>query len=441
MTYLIVQLTKDELLCARFQRKRGDLLFLAGGRQDLDPERPFTALLAELAGTRGEKEKIALALPADLIFLRELDLPISDRRKARQVLPLELKGETAIDTDQLVFDVVPLADGKTLAVWSKRETVAELLRAMTEAGLEPELVSAAPLHWPELLAPADYAEPVAITDGEALAVAQAGRLLFCRSLAGGDLAAEVTRTLAVLELGKGIKVREVLIHGAAARQPLPAATADLTFRPLPITGLLAQTFGADHATALDLASPCALAAASAAGSAVDFRSGDLAYTAGRELARRKLRLTLALAATLVLLVVAEAGVRYYLVKRDLASLDNSIAAIYREVFPNRKKPVDAVGELRAEIKRLAGRGEGSNVLATLTRIAELKGDDIIGIYEAEIDNGQLRLKGDARSFQAANDFRNRAAAAFGSAEVSEIKSKPDGTVSFVFRGSLKEEKK
>jgi general secretion pathway protein L len=375
------------------------------------------------------------------MFLRELDLPISDRRKVRQVLPLELRGETAVDTDQLVFDAVPLADGKTLAVWSRREAVAELLRTMTEARLEPELVSAAPLHWAELLAPADYAEPVAITDGEALAVTRGGRLLFCRPLTGDDLAPEVTRTLAALELSKGVMVREVMLHGAAARQPSPAATADLTFRPLPLAGLLAQTFGTDHATALDLASPCALAAATAAGVAVNFRSGDLAYTAGRELARRKFRLTLALAAILAMLLVVEAGVRYYLVRRDLTSLDNSIAAIYREVFPARKKPVDAVGELRAEIKRLAGRGEGSNILATLTRVAELKGDDIIGIYEAEIDNGQLRLKGDARSFQAANDFRGRAAAAFKGTEVSEIKSKPDGTVSFVFRGSLKEEKK
>ena len=86
MTYLIVQLTNDELLCARFQRRRGELVFLAGGRQDLDPARPFTATLAELAGARREEEKIILALPSTQIFLRELDLPISDRRKARQVL-------------------------------------------------------------------------------------------------------------------------------------------------------------------------------------------------------------------------------------------------------------------------------------------------------------------------------------------------------------------
>ena len=97
--------------------------------------------------------------------------------------------------------------------------------------------------------------------------------------------------------------------------------------------------------------------------------------------------------------------------------------------------------MRAEIKRLSGRGAGSNLLASLNKAAELKGEDITGIYEAEFDGGQLRLKGDARSIQAVNDFKARASASFSDAEVAEIKSKPDSSVSFLFRGTLKEEKK
>src|SRR6185369_6232364 len=101
-----------------------------------------------------------------------------------------------------------------------------------------------------------------------------------------------------------------------------AATAELTYRTLPLAGMLANAFGDDPATALDLASTCAVAVASVAGSAVNFRSGELAYTAGQNLARRKLRLTAALAVILVILIATETGVRYYLVQRDLASIDN-----------------------------------------------------------------------------------------------------------------------
>jgi general secretion pathway protein L len=51
----------------------------------------------------------------------------------------------------------------------------------------------------------------------------------------------------------------------------------------------------------------------------------------------------------------------------------------------------------------------------------------------------LRVRGDARSIQAVNDFRTRGAAVFAGAEVGEIKSRPDGSVTFSFRGTMKEE--
>ncbi|WP_243688874.1 hypothetical protein [Geotalea toluenoxydans] len=50
----------------------------------------------------------------------------------------------------------------------------------------------------------------------------------------------------------------------------------------------------------------------------------------------------------------------------------------------------------------------------------------------------MRLKGDAKSFQAVNDFKTKSASLLSGAEVSETKSKPDGSVTFVLRGTLKE---
>ena len=441
MTYLIVQLTNSEVLWGRFQRRRGELAFLGGGRHPLAGEPTFADLLKELSVSRREEEKVVLTLPSSSLFLREIDLPLTDRRKARQVLPLELKGETAIDTDELVFDAIPLADGKALAVWTRRAGVADLIRTMTEAGLEPETVSAAPLHWAELLSPSDTTEPVAITDGEALAVTQNGRLLFCRPLADVDPVAEVARTLAALELGKNIVIRKVLLHGELAHATVPPTSPGLTFQLLPLAGSAARAFAGDAEAARDLASTYAVAAACGSGAVVNFRNGGLAYTAGDASARRKLMLTLVLAAILIVALAAETTVRYYLVRRDLNSLDSSILTIYRQVFPSRKKPVDAVGELKGEIRRLSGSAATGSTLAALTKAAELKGDDITDIYEAEFDHGQLRLKGDARSIQGVNDFKSRAAASFSNSEVSEIKSKPDGTVSFQFSGTFTEEKK
>jgi general secretion pathway protein L len=180
-----------------------------------------------------------------------------------------------------------------------------------------------------------------------------------------------------------------------------------------------------------------VAAAVAEGSAVNLRRGALAYTAGHEKLYRKLRLTVGLAALVALLLLGESGVRFAMAKRDLASLDASIKGMYQEVFPGRKKAVDEVGELRAEIRKLEGAKISSNTLKVLKDLAEAKGDTVNGIYETELDGQEVRLKGEARSFQAANDFKARAGKLFEGAELSDTKSKPDGSVSFAFRGKLK----
>ncbi len=112
MNYLIVQLCGNEALFARFQHKRGGLVFVGASREALTEEGSLTALLAAAAAGAREEERIALALPPAHLFLREMELPIDDRRKLREVLPLELKGETALDSDELVFDALPLGGGK-----------------------------------------------------------------------------------------------------------------------------------------------------------------------------------------------------------------------------------------------------------------------------------------------------------------------------------------
>lgn len=445
MNYLIVQLSAEEAIVARFRKKAGKLVFVEGSRDIVDAEHPFPSLLAGIKAQEKEEEKIVLAIPPSLLFLREVELRLGDRRKVREVLPLEMKGETAVDTEELVFDALPLEGGKYLAVWGKQSDIAREIRTMAGEGMEPEVVTASLFHWQALLPEKESTTTVALTDGEALAVYDRGVPAYFRPLGRGEMAAEVTRTLAALEIAKGIKVGKVFLHGSAARNAAAVATSGtpegISFTILPVAGEFAATFSADPATPLDLAGAYALARACAYAEPVDFRRGSLAYTAGLAKARRKLRFTIFLAAALIVLLFAELGLRYFLVRKDLNSLNASIGSIYREVFPARKKAVDEVAELRSEIKRLGGAESGNSLLPVLKKLAELKGDEVIGIYETEIDGGEVRLKGDARSVQGVNDFRARAAGAFAGAELGEIKSRPDGSVGFTFRATLKEGKK
>jgi len=438
MNYMIVQLTGNDALFARFQLKRGALVFAGAYRETIDQAHPFATMLEETAAAGREAEKVVLVVPAAILSMREMELPLTDRRKIREVLPLELKGETAFASEELVFEALPLESGKILAIWCKRHDLAGKIAVMTDKGIEPEIVTASLFHWHALLPDGEKNGQIAISDGESLAVYKGGRPCYFRTLSPGDLGAEISRTLAALEIAKGTKVDKVLLHGAAAKTDAGLPSSPPNCVVLPGNNEMASVFGGLAAESRDLAGAYAVARACAMEEPVNFRNDDLAYTAGRKKALKKLRISLILAIVCIVLLFAETAVRYSLVQRDFDSVNNSIRSIYREVFPNRKKPVDEVAELRSEIKRLGGGGATGSLLSTLKKLADIKGADVAALFEIEVDGDQLRVRGDARSIQAVNDFRTRAAAVFTGAEVGEIKSRPDGSVTFLFRGTVKE---
>ena len=426
MDILIVALKRDELTLASFRPKKGGVSFLAAERHPLAGGPDELARILSAAAPLAGERRVVLALPPSQLFMRELELPLTDRAKVRALLPLELKGETALDTDALSFDALQLVSGRFLAVWARTKDLAEKIELLKGAGLEPELVTASLFHWDKLVSTAGT---VAVTDGEALAVYREAKPVFFRAFPPGAGPEELDRTVAALELAHGVRIDRTVSYARGSRETEALAQGSQA---------LAEAFAGDAHAAHDLAGAFALAAAVAEGSTLNLRRGELAYTAGSAKLYRKLRLTALLAAAVLVLVFAESAVRYALAKRDLASLDRSISGTYKDVFPARKKAVDEVAELRAEIRKLEGVRTSSNLLKLLKELALAKGDDVTGIYETEVDGPEVRLKGEAKSFQAANDFKGRAGKLFDGAEVSEIKSKPDGSVSFSFRGKLKE---
>lgn len=439
MDILIVESGSVSPGFVRFRRKGGALTFAGAERRSGSEPDAFGGLLRELSAGGRQNDRVLLSIDPERLYSRTLELPIADRRKLREVLPLELKGETILPPEELAFDAIPLGDGKVMAVWGLATKLEADISAMKDAGLEPEVTGCSLYHW-NLLLPEGCAT-AALTDGRSLAVYADGEPLLFRTLEKEDYLLEISRTLALLEAGRGIRIEQVLLHGPAASAtralPDPAAAEGSRFSTLTPNRELAEAF-AGEGTALEYAGAWAMAAASLVGEPVNFRHGRLAYTAGMEQLRKKLRLTAILGAAALLLLVAETGLRYYFVKSDLSSLDKSILQTYREVFPTRTKPVDEVAELKSEIRRLGGSSAGPGVLHALNLIAGAKGEGILGVYEAEIEGARVLIKGDARSFQAVNDFKSGLSADFDSVEMAEAKSRPDGSVAFTLRGTLKE---
>jgi len=428
MFITVIQTTAAEFILSRYQSRRGSLQFVRGVRHRLtDQESSVAAILASWK-SECQGDRIVLALPPNLLSLRELHLPLTDRKKGREILPLELKGEMASEADEPVFEALPLTGGATAAIWSKRQPLEAEISYFTDNGFDAEVATFSLFNWQKLL-PEGNSAATAITDGDGLAVYLDGRPLFFRVLprVGGR---QLDATIAALELSKSITIENVFTLGNIAIDTGLATT------PLPPGSAITTAFGSDSAAAVDLAAQFAMAQELVAGDPVNLRRGPLRFTKARNQLRKKLRYTWALLVILLVLIFAEAGLRYFLARRDVASLENSIRVIYRDVFPTRAKAVDEVAELKAEIRKLGGSG-AEGVLAVLKRLTEAKGDDPHEIYEVDFDGSQITGRGYDRSAQGVNNFKNKAAPLFSGFEVSEIKSRPDGSVSFAFRGTLK----
>ncbi len=428
MFITVIQKKAEEFILSRYQARRGSLRFLKGVSHQLDdPETGVEEILATWAD-ECQSDRTVLVLPPSLLSLREIELPIADRKKGRELLPLELKGEMASDCDDPVFDALPLSGGRTAALWVRPEQLAAEIRLLSDKGLDPEIATFSMFSWRELL-PENCEGAVALTDGESIAIYLDRKPLFFRVLPGsGDRPLDTTIT--AVELSKGIAVTTLFTIGKSV------VRSERETVPLPLNKALEAAFAGDAAAASDLAAHFAMARELVSGEPVNLRRGAFSYRKNSDKVRKKLRLTWSLLALLLLLVFLEAGVRYYIAQRDLSSLDSSISTLYKGVFPTRKKPVDEVAELKAEIRKLGVTGT-EGVLAILKKLADAKGDDPRELYEIEFDGSQITGKGYDRSAQGVSEFRSKAAALFGSFEVSEIKSRPDGTVGFAFRGTLK----
>ncbi len=434
MEYTVIELATDEAVIARFRQQRGGLTFLGATRRSLETDNALEGLIREFAPQAAPDNRTILALPPSSLSFREMEIPITDRRKLREIIPLELKGETVLPTEELLFDAVPLSEGRIMAVWCRRQTVTALIDDCTRAGLEPRVVTASPFCWGGLV-PSGETGYTAVADGAAFVVYRDGKPLFFRALDPRDPDADLQRTAAALALGRDIRLERIYRHGP--RIPERTDEGGVPVVPLPLEPSVVAAFESETA-ARDLAGCRWIAASCIAGAPVNFRYGDLAHTAENLQQQKLLRITAILSVLLVVTLFAQAGLRYYLVNRDLKSLNGSIMGIYHELFPTRKSSIDPVEEVKAELRQMGGAVAAQDVLKTLKGVAEAKGDDVTGLYEATLEGNQAILKGDARSIEAVNGFRNRLSGIFATVQVGEQKSKPDGSVSFTIRGTLKE---
>ena len=434
MDYLILQTEEHRLTVAHFGVSRRSTELIGAASLELNDEHSLADAVHNIVEKMTGSPRIILCVPPTLFAQRSITLPLTDLRKVREVLPTQLQGDIAQTVDDLALGVLPSGEGRFLALWARKGDISSIIALFRELGLEPQIITSLPFslsEYPGL--PADCA----VFDGSSLSILKGGRLTYFRAFISDVTSSMIAATLSALELsGEGLPPR-LCVTGSGAHIFSDADSLPLPVETVEVPTELGHLFKNDE-TFQQLAGLYAVARASHAGTLPDFRQGELAWTAGDAKLRKKLLLTGILAVTVIVLLFINKGLQYRAATADVASLNKSIATMYRDIFPTRAKAVDEISEIKGEIKKLAGVEGSSGYLDLLKKLAEAKGNSINGLFEAEMEGRNLRIKGDARSSQAVNEFKAALAPLLATAQLGEVKSRPDGTVTFTLTGTLKE---
>lgn len=434
MDCLVIRIGESQVTVARFNITGKSVAMEGAALFELNAGQDLAAVAGRITSGVKESPRVVLCLPPSLFAHKVVDLPLTDPQKIREVLPAQLLGEIALPVETAVFDALKLPAGKVLTLWAQKKDIANAIGLFKEAGMEPEVVTSSLFGWPSL---PGIPHDCALFDGNSLAIITGGELTFFRALSGAEPVKQLITTLSALEMSAAMLPSRLFVFGlgvVAPQLPDTLSIAVETLEPSEDCVVLFRTVQNFH----QLADLYAVARSCYNGSLPDFRRGDLAWTAGDVLLRRKLRLTALLAAVVVLLLFTGKALQYQSASRDIDSLNASIARIYSEIFPKRTKAVDEVAEVRGEIRKLTGSETSCAVLDTLKQLAEAKGAAINGLYEAELEGKVLRLKGDARSAQSVNEFKAGVAPFMTAVEVGEVRSRADGGVTFSMTATLKE---
>jgi Tfp pilus assembly PilM family ATPase len=374
-----------------------------------------------LAPPLGPDDTVAVALPGALVSSHLLTLPFVDTKRIAQVLPAEVESVIPFDLAEVVWDhaVLGQSGGKTevLVGIVKKTVLREYLASLAAAGIEPRVVTFAPLALAALgeknLLGAEPATAALLDAGPErgdLALLEAGRPVLARAIAAsGDTAwrlaqndetararllSGLMRDLKIsLRARKGTPPQKLLLAGPLASLPGAAEQlgAELSQPAEPVT-LPAGT--PETALALGLA-----VRAQTPRGRINFRKGEFAFTKDLSQVRGQiLRLSTA-AAILFVLALGLGMARLASLRRQAAAYDEAVCNATRRILGTCVTDYrQALGQLSGGKSRAAGipRASAAEVFAEL--VAHIPEAALPLLDDVEVTTSSIRMKGTAESF-------------------------------------------
>lgn len=383
----------------------------------------------------------AVAIPAVFFSSRNLQVPFSNPKKIRMVLPFEIEPHLPFQADDLAIDFSILADSsaqepaEVLAVAVERARLSAVIEALAGVNIDPERVTLSGLSaavWSGRTAGPDetiLCLDIGRTFG-ALFIVAGNSVRLIRSFPLPPDPALRTRAVqnhirttlgAFFEMeGMPVAPEQAIVIGdglegmnleeLAASLPLALQTADLR-ESLKVLHEK-EAFPSWSATGLDGALALALAEIEGL-ECLNFHRGQFPGKKIVSRYRENLIKTGALAAAVLVLMFASVLIQSFLQQRRLSELDQQIAAVFRETFPEVQKITDPYQQMQIrlqEIKKSAALpGEA---LPSMRSIDLLKGisdsipEDVTVVFERMVLGPEsILISGTTAAFNSVDEIK------------------------------------
>lgn len=414
-------------------------------------------------------EHVVTAVRGDRISVRRLTFPFAERRKLGQAVPFEVEDRLPFDLDEVVLDWSVVggdrSNSEVVAAVAPRREVSEVIDALHAAGCDPRTVECEGLVLANLTAAFDLpgnrviadighgkTTLCALADERALAarsVAVAGRALtealaqdrgldleaaerakcadgiLDRALGGplpkagavlDQIANEIVRFAASLESAIDGEISELtLVGGTSQLDRIDELLAERTGLSTARIGLPREEHGLGlvaGGSPVLFAPAIALALRGTARSRLrlNFRQDEFSRRVDLSRYRRDFGLTGALAAAVAALAVVSLSTGALLESARARRIEQQIAALYTEVFPQAPTPENPVAALREAARQASERAEFLGVyrgnlsaLDLLTEISRRVPEDLDVVFEeVSIDHQTIRIRVASSSFEAAD---------------------------------------
>ena len=382
------------------------------------------------------------SLPAHQISFRHISVPFKDTKKIRQILPFELESTLPMPIEDLIMDfqtVHPTASKDRtgiLAALVEKSHLESYLAILADFKIQPEIVTCGGYGIGRLLARLpDFPPKGLVVDIEqrkgTIFIVNAGHICLIRpvpinpSAKAASLCLQIRRTLmayeemtgfdfqpeAVFMTGRGLD--DNTVESEVARLlGLPVQRADIVQdTDVGIKPPASQTW---NPLQLDGAASLALMELKG-GDGINFRKGPFAQKKLWGQHRKSLITTAVIAGFFLVLALFNIFYDAYLLKLQVAGLDREITGIFRRTFPDVKKIVDPVHQMRIKIEAVKKStlfpGQTGKHIRTIDLLNEIsqsipKATDV-EFTRLVIGPENLLIDGNTDTFNTVDDIKRR----------------------------------